>query len=236
MKTKTTSLGKTTASGRAKKSVRKAGTTAKKSASKKINRTIDSMVKKATKTIDRTAKKIKKAKTKTCATKVRKVKSTATAKQLQALKKARAVRKAKLTGLKGTAFSTTEKNSDGTFKLQKDFVYQGHKFSVISVGKGSTAHSKHIASGLINGVMRNFSSTTRKQAKDMFKKAIRKAKLTGLTGAKNTHKENSIKSLHEINSKLQFQLTNVSTFLAKTDLKKLQNAEKNIREVIYNNK
>jgi len=231
MKTKTTSLGKTTASGRAKKSVRKAGTTAKKSASKKINRTIDSMVKKATKTIDRTAKKIKKAKTKSCATKRK-----ATAKQLQSLKKARATRKAKLTGLKGTAFSTTEKNSDGTFKLQKDFVYQGHKFSVISVGKGSTAHSKHIASGLINGVMRNFSSTTRKQAKDMFKKAIRKAKLTGLTGAKNTHKENSIKSLHEINSKLQFQLTNVSTFLAKTDLKKLQNAEKNIREVIYNNK
>lgn len=67
------------------------------------------------------------------------------------------------------------KNQDGSFDLQEVFNYMGVDFTCKSYGKGSTAHSHHIACGVINGADRSFSSTTRKQAKDMFKKAVRKS-------------------------------------------------------------
>lgn len=51
----------------------------------------------------------------------------------------------------------------------------GVPFVVLSYGKGSTAHSKHIVTGIISGRTRSFTSTTRKQVKDMFKKAVRKS-------------------------------------------------------------
>lgn len=67
------------------------------------------------------------------------------------------------------------KLENGQFDLQENFEYRGVQFTARSWGKGSTAHSMHIAEGEINGVKRSFSSTTRKQAKDMFKKAVRKS-------------------------------------------------------------
>lgn len=69
----------------------------------------------------------------------------------------------------------TVKLENGQFDLQENFEYRGISFSVKSFGKGSTSHSFHIVNGEINGIMRSFSSTTRKQAKDMFKKAVRKS-------------------------------------------------------------
>lgn len=68
-----------------------------------------------------------------------------------------------------------EKKEDGSFDLQETFSYMGVDFTCKSYGKGSTAHSHHVVQGVINGVERSFSSTTRKQAKDMFKKAVRKS-------------------------------------------------------------
>lgn len=67
-----------------------------------------------------------------------------------------------------------DKKNNGQLDLQENFEYRGIIFSVESHGKAGTAHSHHIVNGLINGVNRTFSSTTRKQAKDMFKKAVRK--------------------------------------------------------------
>ena len=69
----------------------------------------------------------------------------------------------------------TEKLDNGQFDLQENFEYRGVKFTSKSYGKGSTAHSYHIVNGEINGIDRAFRSTTRKQAKDMFKKAVRKS-------------------------------------------------------------
>jgi len=70
---------------------------------------------------------------------------------------------------------TTPKLENGQFNLQENFEYKGVSFIAKSYGKGSTAHSYHFVSGVINGVLRSFSSSTRKQAKDMFKKAVRKS-------------------------------------------------------------
>jgi hypothetical protein len=67
------------------------------------------------------------------------------------------------------------KNLDGSFDLQEHFEYRGVAYTCKSWGKSSTAHSTHIVQGNINGVERTFSSSTRKQAKDMFKKAVRKS-------------------------------------------------------------
>lgn len=69
----------------------------------------------------------------------------------------------------------TLKLENGQFDLQESFEYRGIQFTVKSYGKCSTAHSPHIVEGVINGVNRTFSSTTRKQAKDMFKKAVRRS-------------------------------------------------------------
>lgn len=69
---------------------------------------------------------------------------------------------------------TTLKLENGQFDLQEEFEYRGVKFTCKSWGKGSTSHSYHLVEGIINGVKRTFSSTTRKQAKDMFKKSVRK--------------------------------------------------------------
>jgi hypothetical protein len=69
----------------------------------------------------------------------------------------------------------TQKLENGQFDLQEEFEYQGVKFTCKSWGKGSTAHSFHIVYGMIDGVQREFKSATRKQAKDMFKKAVRKS-------------------------------------------------------------
>ena len=68
-----------------------------------------------------------------------------------------------------------EKLENGQFNLQEYFEYNGVKFTAKSWGKGSTSSSLHIVNGIINGVERTFTSTTRKQAKDMFKKAVRKS-------------------------------------------------------------
>ena len=70
---------------------------------------------------------------------------------------------------------TTPKLPNGQFDLQESFTYQGVDFICVSYGKGSAAHSFHRVTGMINSVQRTFSSTTRKQAKDMFKKAVRKS-------------------------------------------------------------
>lgn len=67
------------------------------------------------------------------------------------------------------------KLENGQFDLQEDFEYKGVKFTCKSWGKGSTSNSYHLVEGEINGAKRTFSSTTRKQAKDMFKKAVRKS-------------------------------------------------------------
>lgn len=67
------------------------------------------------------------------------------------------------------------KLKNGQFDLQEEFEYRGVKFTCKSWGKGSTAHSYHVTEGEINGVKRTFSSSTRKQAKDMLKKAIRRS-------------------------------------------------------------
>lgn len=69
----------------------------------------------------------------------------------------------------------TLKLENGQFDLEENFEYRGVEFNVRSWGKGSGAHSHHIVNGSINGVQRTFRSTTRKQAKDMFKKAVRKS-------------------------------------------------------------
>jgi hypothetical protein len=69
------------------------------------------------------------------------------------------------------------KLQDGSFDLQELFTYNGVNFTCKSYGKGSTASSYHVVNGVINGVERSFSSTTRKQAKDMFKKAVRKSQI-----------------------------------------------------------
>ncbi|MGJ1499633.1 hypothetical protein ACR79R_20135 [Sphingobacterium spiritivorum] len=69
----------------------------------------------------------------------------------------------------------TPKLENGQFDLQENFEYRGVKFTIKSFGKGSTAHSMHIVQGDIQGEQRIFRSTTRKQAKDMFKKAVRKS-------------------------------------------------------------
>lgn len=68
----------------------------------------------------------------------------------------------------------TAKLENGQFDLQENFEYMGVTFTCQSFGKGSTAHSYHIVQGQFNGVNRVFTSTTRKQAKDMFKKMVRK--------------------------------------------------------------
>ena len=68
----------------------------------------------------------------------------------------------------------TTKLENGQFDLQEVFEYRGVTFTAKSWGKGSTAHSFHLVEGLLNGEMRTFRSSTRKQAKDMFKKAVRK--------------------------------------------------------------
>lgn len=70
--------------------------------------------------------------------------------------------------------SQVAKLENGQFDLQENFEYMGVSFTCKSWGKGSTAHSFHVAEGEIDGQPRSFSSTTRKQAKDMFKKAVRK--------------------------------------------------------------
>lgn len=70
----------------------------------------------------------------------------------------------------------TAKLENGQFDLQEDFEYCGVKFTCKSWGKGGTAHSKHVVEGIIDGTHRVFHSSTRKQAKDMFKKAVRKLK------------------------------------------------------------
>jgi hypothetical protein len=67
------------------------------------------------------------------------------------------------------------KNQNGTLDLQENFTYRGVEFTATSYGKGGSAHSFHSVTGVINDVTRTFSSTTRKQAKDMFKKAVRKS-------------------------------------------------------------
>lgn len=69
----------------------------------------------------------------------------------------------------------TEKLENGQFDLQEEFEYMGVEFTCKSWGKGSSAHSMHIVEGVIDGVNRTFTSTTRKQAKDMFKKAVKKS-------------------------------------------------------------
>jgi hypothetical protein len=69
---------------------------------------------------------------------------------------------------------TTAKLENGQFDLQEDFTYCGVNFTCKSWGKGSTAHSQHIVEGMFNGELRTFRSSTRKQAKDMFKKMVRK--------------------------------------------------------------
>lgn len=69
---------------------------------------------------------------------------------------------------------TTIKLENGQFDLQENFEYRGISFTCKSWGKGSTANSYHVVEGEIDGVNRIFRSTTRKQAKDMFKKAVRK--------------------------------------------------------------
>lgn len=69
----------------------------------------------------------------------------------------------------------TLKLENGQFDLQENFEYRGINFTCKSYGKGSTSNSLHIVEGIINCVNRTFSSTTRKQAKDMFKKAVRKS-------------------------------------------------------------
>lgn len=67
------------------------------------------------------------------------------------------------------------KLENGQFDLQETFTYKGIEFTCKSYGKVSTANSSHIVTGVINGVQKTYTSTTRKQAKDMFKKAVRKA-------------------------------------------------------------
>jgi hypothetical protein len=66
------------------------------------------------------------------------------------------------------------KLSNGQLDLQEKFEYRGIEFTCKSWGKGGCSQSYHIVEGYINDVFRSFRSTTRKQAKDMFKKAIRK--------------------------------------------------------------
>lgn len=66
------------------------------------------------------------------------------------------------------------KLENGQFDLQESFTYRGIDFTCKSWGKGGSANSTHIVSGVVNGIERTFTSTTRKQAKDMFKKAVRK--------------------------------------------------------------
>ena len=73
--------------------------------------------------------------------------------------------------------NTVPKLENGQFDLQEDFTYMGVSFKCRSWGKGGSANSKHECEGVINGVNRRFTTTTRKQCKDMFKKAIRKAQL-----------------------------------------------------------
>ena len=75
----------------------------------------------------------------------------------------------------GENVMNTSKLPNGQLDLQQEFEYRGTKFTCSSWGKGSTAHSYHTVNGEINGIIRTFSSTTRKQAKDMFKKAVRKS-------------------------------------------------------------
>lgn len=68
----------------------------------------------------------------------------------------------------------TQKLENGQFDLQEDFIYCGVKYTCKSWGKSGTSSSTHIAIGMFNGELRTFKSSTRKQAKDMFKKMIRK--------------------------------------------------------------
>lgn len=70
----------------------------------------------------------------------------------------------------------TTKLENGQFDLQENFIYNGIEFTCKSWGKAGTANSTHIAEGMFNGEMRTFRSSTRKQAKDMFKKMVRKNK------------------------------------------------------------
>lgn len=70
----------------------------------------------------------------------------------------------------------TQKLENGQFNLQENFTYRGVDFTCKSFGKAGTAHSLHIAEGIFNGELRTFKSSTRKGAKDMFKKIVRKNK------------------------------------------------------------
>ena len=70
----------------------------------------------------------------------------------------------------------TQKLENGQFDLQEDFTYNGVDYTCKSWGKGGTANSQHIAEGMFNGELRTFKSSTRKGAKDMFKKMVRKNK------------------------------------------------------------
>jgi hypothetical protein len=69
----------------------------------------------------------------------------------------------------------------------------GVDFTCKSWGKGSTAHSYHVAQGMFKGELRSFVSTTRKQAKDMFKKMVRKysaKQVDAYTNENNTNTQN----------------------------------------------
>lgn len=60
------------------------------------------------------------------------------------------------------------------------YEYRGIKFSVISCGKGSNDHGIHVVNGEINGVKHSFVSSSKKQAKDIFKKEVRKLQIKKL--------------------------------------------------------
>ena len=69
---------------------------------------------------------------------------------------------------------TTKKLENGQFDINENFNYCGVEFTCKSWGKSGTAFSQHIVEGMFNGEMRTFNSSTRKGAKDMFKKMVRK--------------------------------------------------------------
>lgn len=107
------------------------------------------------------------------------------------------------------------------------YEYRGIKFTVTSSGKGSNDHGIHVANGEINGVKQSFVSTSRKQAKDIFKKEVRKSQNQNIM-------KTEIKTLEQlcefINSQEDYPAFKVTAIIEKNGWKDLTHETYNVCE------
>lgn len=68
-----------------------------------------------------------------------------------------------------------KKEDHGALESREEREYMGVKYSIRVWGKGENDQPLYVASGQINGLTRTYRSFTRKSARDLFKRAVRKS-------------------------------------------------------------